>query len=320
MAQHRRREVKNYQGMDLTAATETDEERVRNGMLSAFLAFSLWGVLPIYFKVVQTVPALEVLAHRIIWAVPFGALIVAARKQWPEVRRVIGDRRTLGLLTVTAAIIALNWLIYIYAVQQEQIFQASLGYYINPLFFALVGVCFFGEKLSRNKTIAIVLAAVGVLVLTFSGDELPVIALALAVLFTIYGTIRKQVVAGGMAGLFVETLILLPLALLYMGWAADNGTAVFGTQGMSMSFALILAGPFTVLPLLFFALGARRLKLSTIGIMQFLAPTMQFLIGLYYGEQFTLAHAICFGCIWIAVSLFAWDAWSWSRTMRTANR
>jgi chloramphenicol-sensitive protein RarD len=304
----------------LTVTTETDEERIRHGMLSAFLAFFLWGLLPIYFKLIEAVPALEVLAHRIIWAVPFGALIVAARKQWPEVRRVIGDRRTLGLLTITAVIIALNWLIYIYAVQQEQIFQSSLGYYINPLLFALVGVFFFGEKLSRNKTIAIGLAAVGVLVLTFSGEEVPVIALALAVLFTIYGTIRKQVVAGGMAGLFVETLILLPLALLYMGWAVDDGTAVFGAQGMSMSIALILAGPFTVLPLLFFALGARRLKLSTIGIMQFLAPTMHFLIGLYYGEQFTLAHAICFGCIWIAVSLFAWDAWKWSRAMRSAHR
>lgn len=303
----------------MTNTAETEEERTRNGLIAAFLAYFLWGILPIYFKLVQYVPTLEVLAHRVIWAVPFGALIIAARKQWPEVRRVFADKRTLGLLSVTAAIIAGNWLVYIYAVQREQIFQASLGYYINPLFFALAGVMLFGEKLGRNKTIAILVAAFGVLVLTFSGGQLPLIAVALAILFTIYGIIRKQVVVGGMPGLFVETVILLPLALLYMVWAAKNGIAVFGHQGASMDLTLIAAGPLTALPLLFFALGARRLNLSTIGIMQFMAPTMQFVVGLYYGEEFTQAHAICFGCIWIAASLFAWDAWKSSRNLQMAK-
>jgi len=304
----------------LTNGEESEEERIRNGLISAFLAYLLWGVLPIYFRYVQDVATLEVLAHRIIWAVPFGAIILLVRKQWSEVRQALIDRRTLLLLTATATLIAFNWLVYIYAVQQEQIFQASLGYYINPLFFALAGVLLFGERLSRNKTIAILLAATGVLVLTFSSGQLPSIALALAVLFTAYGIIRKHVVVGGMPGLFIETLILLPLALLYMGLAFRDGTAVFANEGAMMTAALVAAGPLTALPLLFFALGARRLNLSTIGIMQFMAPTMQFLVGLYFGEVFTLAHAICFGCIWIAASLFAWDAWNWNRTMRAANQ
>jgi chloramphenicol-sensitive protein RarD len=223
------------------------------------------------------------------------------------------------MLTATATLIAFNWLIYIFAVQQEQIFQASLGYYINPLFFAVAGVLFFGERLGRNKAAAIVLAAIGVLVLTLSGGQLPWIALALAVLFTLYGIIRKHVVVGGMPGLFIETLILLPLAVGYMGMRMADGTAVFGNQDSVMTMALVAAGPLTALPLLFFALGARRLNLSTIGIMQFMAPTMQFVVGLYYGEQFTLAHAVCFGCIWGAVSLFAWDAWKWNRAMRAVK-
>jgi chloramphenicol-sensitive protein RarD len=167
----------------------------------------------------------------------------------------------------------------------------------------------FGERLRRLQSGAIVLAALGVAVLTLSGGEFPLIALTLATTFTIYGTIRSRLAIGGMPGLFIETLVLLPAAGAYLLWLAGNGEIVFVSGDWSMSGTLMLAGPFTVMPLLCFALAARRLSLSAIGVMQFIAPSLQFLVGLAYGEVLTVPHIICFALIWTAVSLFSWDAW-----------
>ena len=278
------------------------------------LAYTMWGFLPIYFKVVEAVPALEVLTHRIVWGVPFGALIIIARRQWPEVRQALAKPRTVGLLALAACFIAVNWLVYIIAVQTDHIFQASLGYYINPLIYVLVGVSLLGERLRRNQTAAVLLAAAGVTVLTVSGGVFPVISLFLAVSFTIYGVIRSRVAIGGMPGLFIETLLLLPLAGGWLGWLMIDGSAAFHTGDPAMMAKLLLAGPITVVPLLCFALAARRLRLSTIGIMQFIAPTLQFLMGVLYGERLTTAHAICFTLIWMAVILFSFDAWRATRT------
>lgn len=292
---------------------ETAEERARNGLIAALFAYLTWGMLPIYFKYVEQVPTLEILAHRIFWAVPFGALIIFMRRQWREVLRALLDRRTFLFLLLSATLIAVNWFLYIVAVQQGQIFQASLGYYINPLMNVVVGVAFLGEHLRRLQIGAVLLAAVGVTVLATSGGQFPWIALTLAVSFTAYGVIRKQVAVGGMPGLFVETLVLLPFAAMYLGWLLATQTMVFLSGDGATSFALLLAGPFTVVPLLLFALAARRLQLTTIGMMQFMAPTLQFLVGVYFGETLTQAHMICFGCIWLAMSLFIWDAWRQNR-------
>lgn len=277
------------------------------------MAYLMWGVLPVYFKLVGDVAVTEVLVHRIVWAVPFGAVIIFWRRQWSEVRQALGDARVLGYLTLAAVLIGINWFVYIWAVQSNQIFQASLGYYINPLLFTLAGVLLFGERLRRFQTAAVFLAAAGVLVLTISRGQFPVIALSLGTLFTIYGVIRKQVAVGGMPGLFVETLVLFPLSAAYLIWIMNAGHAAFTLSDPSMVGMLLLAGPFTVLPLLCFALATRRLSLSTVGFMQFIAPTLQFITGLYYGEVLTTAHAVCFGLIWIAVGLFSWDAWRSSR-------
>ncbi|MEX1266432.1 MAG: EamA family transporter RarD [Woeseia sp.] len=296
-----------------TPVGEAPENRGRNGIIAALCAYLMWGFLPIYFKAVQQVAALEILSHRVLWAIPFGAMIIALRRQWPEVRRALTHRRTLGLLTLAAIFIAINWLVFVWAVQQSQIFQASLGYYINPLIYVVIGVLFLGETLRRLQVAAVLLAVAGVAVLTFSGGEFPLISLALAVSFTTYGVIRKQTVVGGMPGLFIETIILMPLALGYIAWATEVQTASFAAVSRELDGLLILAGPVTVLPLLCFALAARRLTLSTLGFMQFITPTMQFVTGLLYGEQLTVAHAICFSCIWIAVALFSWDAWKRSR-------
>jgi chloramphenicol-sensitive protein RarD len=302
-----------------TAVTESPEKQARDGLISGLIAFSLWGVFPLYFIVVIDVSALEVLVHRIIWAVPFGALIIHLRHQWPEVIAALKHRRTVGFLTLSAIVITGNWLVYIFAVQLEQINQASLGYYINPLLFALAGVVIFGERLRRGQTIAIILAAIGVAYLTIQSGAFPAIALFLGSAFVIYGIIRKQVVVGGMPGLFIETLVLLPFALGYLVWIMLTGDAAFSISEPYLAGILLLAGPLTVVPLLFFALAARRLNLTTIGMMQFIAPTLQFAIAVVFGEELTAAHIVCFTLIWLAVILFSIDAWRASRALARLN-
>jgi chloramphenicol-sensitive protein RarD len=286
------------------------EERndTRDGVIAALICYLIWGLLPIYFVFVNAVAPLEVLLHRIVWAVPFGALIIFSRRQWPEVKRALTHRAMLSWLAVAALFIAINWYVYIYAIQHNQIFQGSLGYYINPLVYVLIGVIFLGERLRTLQITAVVVAAIGVLVLTFSGGQFPIIALTLAFSFSVYGVIRKRIVIGAMPGLFVETILLLPIAMAWLGWLIYSGQSTFGSAGVGMKTLLLIAGPITVVPLLFFSLAARRLPLSTIGFMQFLAPTLQFCVGLYYGEQLSVAHMICFACIWVAVILFSTDA------------
>jgi chloramphenicol-sensitive protein RarD len=290
----------------------------RQGFIAALICYLLWGVFPVYFKWLESVPATEVLLHRIIWAVPFGALIIHMRRQWAEVRRALTHRIMLAWLAASALCIALNWYIYIYAVQAGQIFQASLGYYINPLIFVLAGVVIFEEKLRRLQLAAVLLAAAGVLVLSMSGGEFPAIALGLAVLFAAYGIIRKRVVIGAMPGLFVETVLLAPVAAAGLFIMLRAGSAAIESAGPGMTGLLLLAGPLTVIPLLFFALAARRLSLTAIGFMQFIAPTLQFVTGVYYGEELTLPRIICFGCIWAAVAVFSMDALRNSRRRQVA--
>jgi chloramphenicol-sensitive protein RarD len=280
----------------LSVVSTDARDDTRDGVISALICYLIWGLLPIYFVFVSAVAPLEVLLHRIVWAVPFGALIIFSRRQWPEVKRALTHRAMFFWLAVAAMFIAINWYVYIYAI------------HINPLVYVLVGVMFLGERLRLLQIAAVVLATIGVLVLTFSGGQFPTIALTLAFSFSVYGVIRKRIVIGAMPGLFVETILLLPIAMAWLGWMIYTGQSAFGSEGVGITTLLVLAGPITVVPLLFFALAARRLPLSTIGFMQFLAPTLQFCVGLYYGEQLSVAHVICFACIWVAVILFSTDA------------
>lgn len=276
--------------------------------MTALIAYILWGVFPVYFKLVELVPPTEVLVHRIVWAVPFGALILHVRKQWPEVRSAFTSPSTLSWLALAAMAISANWFIYIWAVQQEEILQASLGYYINPLVYVLVGVVFLKERLRRPQVLSVLLAAIGVAYLTIEGGQFPVVAISLALLFTLYGVIRKQVAVGAMPGLFIETLLMFPFAMAWLAWLMAQQQAEFAHGAPSTSFLLMLAGPLTVVPLLLFAIAARRLTLTVIGFMQFIAPTLQFIVGILYGEVLTPAHIVCFGCIWAAVAIFSVDA------------
>lgn len=289
-------------------AVNNQSNDIRDGIVAALAAYLIWGFLPVYFKTVGSVDPLEVLAHRVIWAVPFGALILLFRRQWAEVRRALTHKVMLGWLSLSALFIAGNWFVYIWAIQDERIFETSLGYYINPLTNMLVGVLFFGERLRRLQLLAVALAAIGVLVLTVSGGKVPWIALFLALSFTAYAVIRKKVVIGGMPGLFVETVLLLPIALAWFIQFKHAGHATFASGDMRMTFWLFMAGPVTALPLLCFALAARRLPMTLIGFMQFLAPSIQFATGVYYGEILTVPHIVCFAFIWAAVAFFIVDA------------
>lgn len=284
------------------------DNEARAGVFIGLLAYFMWGIFPVYFKWIASVAPLEVLGHRVVWAVPFGALIILARRQWPEVRRALVDRTMLAWLALAALCISTNWLIYIWAVQNDRIFETSLGYYINPLMYVGVGVVLLGERLRRLQVVAVILASFGVLFLTVSGGGFPWVALSLAGLFTAYGVIRKKIAIGAMPGLFIETLLLFPVAALWMTWLVATQQASLTAGDGGLSALLVLGGPVTVLPLLFFAIAAKRVTLTTIGFMQFLAPTLQFLTGLYYGEHLTTAHLVCFGSIWAAVLFFSIDA------------
>lgn len=287
----------------------------RDGLIAGLVAYVLWGVLPVYFKTVDGVDALEVLIHRVIWAVPFGAVILTLRRQWAEIGRALRHRRMMAWLSLSALLIAMNWFAYIWAIHDDRIFETSLGYYINPLTNMLVGVLLFHERLRRLQSLAVALATTGVLVLIVSGGQVPWIGLFLAISFTCYAIIRKKVVIGAMPGLFVETLFLLPFAACWLGWMYVSAAPAFAAGNTWLSFWLMMAGPITAVPLLCFAVAARRLPLTLIGFMQFLAPTLQFCTGVYYGEQLTPAHIVCFGFIWVAVIVFSVDVARSNRTV-----
>lgn len=287
-------------------AAESDD---RAGVISGLAAYMMWGLFPIYFVATRHVPALELLANRIVWSIPVGLLILGFRKQIAETLRIVVTPKTLGLLALAAVALAANWGVYIWAIQQDQIFQGSLGYYINPLLYVLVAVVFFGERLSKLQVLAIALAFVGVAILTLKGGVFPAISLFLAASFTLYGVLRKYIAVGAMPGLFIETLTLLLPALAMLLYISQTGKLSMGAYGAGTDVLLLLAGPITVLPLLAFAFAARRIRLSTLGVLQYVGPTLQFACGVYFGEPFTTAHAWCFAFIWAGVGVFAWDAW-----------
>jgi chloramphenicol-sensitive protein RarD len=296
-----------------------DDAAVRTGLICGVAAYAMWGLFPIYLKALDGAGAMEILAHRILWSAPFGALILFLRKQWPEVFAAFVSPRVMLMLGISALAIAANWGIYVWAVVNDKVLQASLGYYINPLMYVGAGVFILGEKLRRAQLAAVVLATAGVSVLTFGVGEFPWASIALAILFTAYGYIRKTTPVGAMPGLFIETVILSPVALLYLLWLMRAGEAAFLHQGTTMDVLLILAGPVTVIPLVAFALAARRLRLSTLGFLQYIGPTGQFFLGIFYGEAFTTAHAICFALIWTALLIFSVDALRANRAERRAR-
>lgn len=292
----------------------------RVGSLYAIAAFGFWGLTPVYYKLMPDVPPVEVLAHRVIWSVVFGAVFVSLVRAWPAVRSALSSPPTLRALALTAALVSTNWLIYIYAVVSDQVMATSLGYYINPLVNVLLGMLFLGERLGRGRTLAVALAAMGTASLAFELGGLPWISLTLAFSFGFYGLIRKRLGLPTMAALFVETLLVAPLALLALGWFGAQGESSFGGD-LRTTLLLIFAGPVTLLPLLWFAEAARRLPLITVGFFQYLAPTLTFLLAtLVYSEPFTLAWAVTFVLIWSGLAVFTIDSLRTRQLLRQAGR
>ena len=280
------------------------------GVASALGCFGLWGAFPIYFKLLGHVPALEVLAHRVLWSAVLLLGLVLAQGQWSALRAEFRNRRRLRFYLVTALLISGNWLLYIWAVQHGRILEASLGYYINPLVNVLLGVLVLHERLNPRQWAAIALAVGGVLVLVVGHGVLPWISLTLALSFGSYGLLRKKAGHAATLGLCMETVLLTPVALLFLAILAARGAGALGAVDRPTDLLLLAAGPVTVVPLLLFLQATRLLRLSTVGLIQYLTPTLQFLLAVaLYREPFTLIHWAAFGFIWLALVLYSADAW-----------
>ena len=281
--------------------TQTEAQRTRTGILYALATFGAWGLNPFYFKAVDEIPAIEVIAHRVIWSSLLLAGLITVGRQWPQVRAAVMERRTLTTLFLTSLIIGANWLIYIHAMDTSQVLQASLGYYINPLVNILFGRVFLAERLSPAQMVAVAIAAAGVLILAIAFGEPPWLALGLAGTFATYGLLRKLARVEALPGLFIETVFLLPAALALL---LVIGTR-FGHADLTTDLLLMAAGPVTALPLLWFTAAARRLKLSVLGFFQYFSPSCQFLLAVFaFGEHFGPAHYVTFACIWTAIAIF----------------
>ena len=297
---------------------QPDPHERRRGVYYAVAAFGLWGLAPIYFKAVAAVAPLEVLAHRILWSVLLlGALLwLSGRRQ--SLGALLRQRRHLAGLMLSALLISVNWGVFIWAVGNQRILETSLGYFINPLVSLLLGLLFLGERLRPPQWLAIALMGVAVGYQLLLLGRLPAVALALALSFGFYGLVRKKLALDPIIGLFMETLLLLPLALFYLGWSQRQGTLAFSADGGELSLLLMAAGVVTTLPLLCFAAATVRLSLTWLGLVQYLAPSIAFLLAvLYYHEPLDGARLLTFVLIWIALGLFSAEGW-WHKRRRPA--
>jgi len=278
------------------------------GVLCGAGAFVLWGIFPIYFKMVAEVPATEVLAHRIVWSMVFVGGLITIRRRWSAVGAALANRRLLATLVLSASVVSLNWVVFIWAVGEGRILGASLGYYINPLVSVVLGVVALGERLRPIQWTAVGLAVIAVGWQIVGYGTVPWVALTLAVSFGFYGLIRKVAKVDAFTGMFVETLVLSPLAVGYIVFLTVVGGGVFGRLGLQMDALLVLAGVITPLPLMLFVAGAQRIRLSTIGLLQYIAPTGQFLLAVFlYDEPFTRDNLVTFALIWLALALYTVD-------------
>ena len=294
----------NAPGSPKAAATRSHAHGSGSGFLFGFAAYALWGVLPVYFKALATVDPVDIVAHRILWSVPFLAILITLTRTWTKVRSACRRPQTFGMLIATAILIGTNWLLYVYAVTSGHILAASFGYYLNPLANVLLGRFVLREKLNRLQWTAVAIAAAGISVLALGALSQLWLSLALCVTFAFYGLLRKIVSADALTGLAIETGILFPFAGAWLGWGALASQPVLGTT-MRETELLVLSGIVSTTPLLLFTAATKRLPYSTLGMLQFVAPTLQFLIAvLLYGERVTIAHAIAFPSIWLALALY----------------
>lgn len=285
------------------------------GMLYAATAYALWGIFPLYFKSLQEIPPLEILLHRMVWSLAFVVVVLTWRRHWGWLRDVMRQPKVLAGFAASAVLLSSNWFIYIWAVNNGNVVEASLGYFINPLFNVLLGSLLLRERLRVVQWAAVALAACGVAWLTWHGGHLPWIALLLAATFAFYGLLRKTASLGALEGLALETLLLFPVAFVYLAMLTSQGQNTFITASTSTQLLLAAAGPITAIPLLLFAAGARRIPLSLLGLLQYIGPTIQLLLGVWlYHEPFGGARLVGFALIWGALAVYSleglWQAWS----------
>lgn len=276
------------------------------GVLSAALAYICWGLFPLYFRQVAGVSSLEVVLHRTVWSMVFVVGLLAVLRRWAWLSTTLRSPKVLGSFVLSALLLSCNWLVYVWAVQNHHVMDASLGYFINPLVNVLLGYLVLHERPRPVQWLALSLAALGVLWLTWTAGHLPWIALALAGSFGLYGLLRKTATLGALEGLALETMVMAPVAALWLGWLSWQGASTAGAASTSTMTWLLLAGPLTAIPLLLFATGARRIPLATLGVLQYLSPSLQFCLGLWvFHEPLQPSRLIGFAFIWAALLLYS---------------
>ena len=300
-----------------TAAAARDE---RSALLAGLAAFGFWGVIPIYWKWMAAVPAPQILAHRVVWTAIFLVFVLSWKQRWAEVRTAIKSRRAAGYCLASGAAISVNWLVFIWAVNVNRVLETSLGYFMTPLVNVLFGAVFLRERLSRFQLASVLLATAAVLNLTFGYGRFPWIAVVLAVSFGLYGLLRKLSGTAATPGLFIETILLVPIAIGYLAFMQLNGSLFFGAPHWGPSLLLLTTGVVTGLPLVWFGHAARHLRLTTVGFLQYIAPSGSFFLGVFlYGEPFTRAHLVTFALIWIALGIFTAETVRRWRSARLAT-
>ena len=281
-----------------------------SGIFNALRAYVMWGIAPLYFKLLIDIGSGEILMHRIIWSSIFLLLLVFVTKKWPVFVQLCQQPKIMLKLALSATVLAANWLIFIWAINNNHLLDASLGYFINPLFNVALGMLIFSERLRRNQKIAVMLAALGVFIQLFTLGSLPVVSLALASSFAVYGVLRKKMQIDSFVGLLTESLIMLPVALIYWLYFLESPTANLTLNSQSLNITLVMAGIVTTAPLLCFTAAAKRLALSSLGFFQYIGPSIMFLLAtLYYKESIQAAEFITFIFIWLALLLYSLDAY-----------
>jgi chloramphenicol-sensitive protein RarD len=288
----------------------------QNGSVYAILAYTAWGLLPIYWKFFGQTPAIEVLSHRVIWSMVFLTGLLLFQQRRSELTQLWLSPDRLGILLATALLLTFNWGLYIYGVNTDRVVETSLGYFINPLVSVLLGAVFLKEQLNLGQKLAVILASLGVANFVWQFGAVPWIAIGLASSFAIYGLLRKVVPVSPLVGLAVETSLVLPIALVLVGYWATTKVGHWGVAGSTtLTLLFIGSGVMTSLPLLWFNNAAKRLRLSTLGFFQYMAPSLQLLLGVFlYHEPFTHTHAVTFGCIWAALILYSTTSWVTQRS------
>ncbi|MFS1524780.1 EamA family transporter RarD [Microbulbifer sp. 2304DJ12-6] len=297
-----------------------NQDSATTGLLAGVVAFFIWGLAPLYFHLLQGIPAAEILAHRSIWSLVLALLILSLAHRLPDLANTLRDGRKMRTLALTTLLIGSNWLVFIWAINNGHLLESSLGYYINPLLNIVLGVLFLGEKLRRLQWLAVALATTGIAHELWQFGQVPVIALFLAGTFALYGLVRKRAPVESLTGLTIETLYMLPVGLLYLLWS-DSPTSNLLHNSWELNSLLVLAGPVTLVPLLLFTIAARRLNLSTVGFLQYIGPTLMLVVATQVlGEPFREGKLTTFMLVWLGLILYSIDALAQRRKLHLQGK